>query len=116
MTALPVLWFVQGVETIMMRSRASNTRSLAEMVRDNPFLCIAFLAGLCLAAVEADVGPREFLNWMWTVLGFGFHLTSGWPENLIPGSTGWLAIGMGIVLGLIPYVLADIVWRHIRQR
>lgn len=99
-----------------MRSRASNSRSLTEMVRDNPFLCVAFLAGLCLAALEANVGSRDFLEWMWTVLGVGFHLTSGWPAKVIPGSTGWLATGMGIVLGLIPYVLADIVWRHIRNR
>ncbi len=100
----------------MMRSRASSSRSLTEMIRDNPFLCAAFLAGLALAAMEADVGSNAILELMWTVLGFGFHLTSSWPQKIMPEATGWLIMAMGFVLGLIPYLLADIVWRHIRNR
>lgn len=100
----------------MMRSRSNSSRSLSEMIRDNPFLCAAFLSGLALFALESSVGSRNILEWIWAVLGFGFHLTSDWPQKLMPGTTGWLAAGMGIVLGLIPYLLGDIVWRHLRNR
>ncbi|RFF32015.1 hypothetical protein [Wenzhouxiangella sediminis] len=100
----------------MMRSRASSSRSLTEMIRDNPFLCAAFLAGIALAALESNVGSASILQTMWTVLGFGFHLTASWPQKLMPEATGWLTIAMGLVLGLIPYLLADVVWRHIRNR
>ena len=50
------------------------------------------------------------------MLGFGFHLTAGWSQKLMPGTTGWLATVMGIALGLIPYLLGDVVWRHLRNR
>lgn len=100
----------------MMRSRSNSSRSLSEMIRDNPFLCAAFLSGLALAALESSVGSREVLQWIWSVLGFGFHLAAEWPQKLMPGSTGWLAAAMGIALGLIPYLLGDVVWRHLRNR
>lgn len=100
----------------MMRSRSSSSRTLTEMIRDNPFLCVAFLAGLTLAALESDVGSRAVLDLLWVVLGFGFHLTATWPQKIIPGASGWLEVGMGITLGLIPYLLADIIWRRFRNR
>lgn len=100
----------------MMRSRASSSRSLSEMIRDNPFLCAAFLAGISLAALEADVGSRAILDLIWTVLGAGFHLTATWPEKLMPGVSGWLAVASGIAIGLMPYLLADVIWRHLRNR
>jgi len=100
----------------MMRSRTSNSRSLVEMIRDNPFLCAAFLAGICLAAVESGVGSATVLGWMWTILGYGFQLTASWPQKLLPGASGWLEVGMGIALGLIPYLLADVVWRFFHNR
>lgn len=100
----------------MMRSRASSSRSLSEMVRDNPFLCAAFLAGLSLAALESDVGSRAVFETMWAVLGFGFHLTATWPQKLMPGIPGWLGVAMGLVMGLVPYLIADFVWRLFRNR
>lgn len=100
----------------MMRSRTSSSRSLSEMIRDNPFLCAAFLAGLSLAALESDVGSRAILDLMWTVLGFGFHLTATWPQKLMPGIPGWLGIAMGLAMGLVPYLIADVIWRKIRDR
>jgi hypothetical protein len=86
------------------------------MIRDNPFLCAAFLAGISLAALESDIGSASFFGLMWTVLGFGFHLTATLPQKLMPGLSPPLAIAMGIALGLIPYLVADIVWRTIRNR
>ncbi len=100
----------------MLRSRKQSSRSITELIRDNPFLFAAFLSGLSLAALESDVGSPGFFEWMWQVLGVGFNLTSGWAQQLMPGMTGWLGTGMNIVLGLIPYLLADIVWRNLRNR
>ncbi|WP_181918377.1 MULTISPECIES: hypothetical protein [unclassified Wenzhouxiangella] len=100
----------------MLRSPTQRSRSITELIRDNPFLCVAFLSGLSLAALEADVGSQGMFEWLWQVLGIGFKLTADWPQKLMPGMTGWLSIAMNIVLGLIPYLLADIVWRHLRNR
>lgn len=100
----------------MLRSRTQSSRSITELIRDNPFLCAAFLSGLSLAALESDVGSPDMLEWLWQVLGFGFNLTAGWAQKVMPGMTGWLGTAMNIVLGLIPYLLADIVWRHLRNR
>lgn len=100
----------------MMRSRASSSRSLTEMIRDNPFLCAAFLAGLSLAALESEVGSAAVLDLMWSVLGVGFRLTAAWPQWLMPELTDRLALAMGITLGLVPYLLADVVWRRLRDR
>ena len=100
----------------MMRSRAASSRSLTEMIRDNPFLCVAFLAGVSLAALESDVGSESILALMWKVLGFGFHLTATWPERMMPDIPDWLGIGMGIALGLLPYLIADFTWRRLRGR
>ncbi len=100
----------------MMRSRAHSSRSFTEMIRDNPFLCAAFLAGLTLAALKSDVGSKAILQTMWTVLGFGFHLTASWPEKLIPSADGWLKLALGIMLGLLVYLIADVVWRQVRSR
>jgi len=99
-----------------MRSRTSSSRSLSEMIRDNPFLCAAFLAGLSLAAIESEVGAQAILGLMWTVLGFGFHLTATWPQRLMPELSGRLALAMGIAIGLIPYLIADLLWRQLRNR
>lgn len=100
----------------MMRSRASSSRSLTEMIRDNPFLCAAFLAGLSLAALESSVGSRAFFELVWAVLGVGFQITATWPQKLMPGIPGWLGIVMGLAMGLIPYLIADYFWRLIRNR
>lgn len=100
----------------MMRSRASSSRSLTEMIRDNPFLCAAFLAGLTLAALKSDIGSTAILQATWTVLGFGFHLTASWPEKLIPSVDGWLKVALSIMLGLLLYLIADVFWRHMRSR
>lgn len=100
----------------MLRSRRNNSRSLTEMIRDNPFLCAAFLAGLTLFALISDVGSSSILNPAWNVLGFGFHLTAGWPERLLPDAPEWMLLAAAGVIGLIPYLLADVIWRHIRNR
>lgn len=100
----------------MMRSRTSSSRSLTEMIRDNPFLCAAFLSGLSLAALEAEVGSAAVLELMWSLLGVGFRLTAGWPQSLMPGLGDELALAMGIAVGLVPYLLADGVWRRLRGR
>lgn len=100
----------------MMRSRAHSSRSLKEMVVDNPFLCAAFLAGLALAALHSDLGSSAILQTIWAVLGFGFHLTSSWTDKLMPAAAGWLAAAMAFVLGLIPYLLADMIWRRLRSQ
>lgn len=86
------------------------------MIRDNPFLCAAFLAGLALAARESDVGSPEILGVIWAVLGFGFQLTVGLPEKLMPGIGPWLGAGMAIAIGLIPYLVCDVIWRAFRNR
>ncbi|NBD96093.1 MAG: hypothetical protein GVY11_06435 [Gammaproteobacteria bacterium] len=100
----------------MMRSRTQSSRSLTDMVRDNPFLCAAFLSGLALAALEADLGSPTILRTMWEVLGCGFLLTAPWPHKLMPEATGWINAGMGIGLGLILYLVADAIWRRVRNR
>jgi len=86
------------------------------MIRDNPFLCAAFLAGISLAALESNVGSASFFSLMWTVLGFGFHMTATLPQKLMPSLSPWLAIAMGIAVGLVPYLVADVVWRTLRNR
>lgn len=103
-------------DAAMMRSRTQSSRSLMDMIRDNPFLCAAFLSGLALAALEADLGSPAILQLMWKVLGFGFLLTASWSHKLMPEATGWINAGMGIGIGLILYLLADVIWRQIRNR
>lgn len=100
----------------MLRSRSHNARSLMELIRDNPFLCAAFLAGIAWLAFQAEVGSSAFFGLMWRILGFGFHLTASWPQKLMTDLSGWLEVALSVILGLIPYLLADIVWRHIRNR
>lgn len=100
----------------MLRSRTQSSRSLMELIRDNPFLCVAFLSGLALFALLSDVGSPELVGLLWKVLGFGFHLVAGWPEKLLPDAPAWLYLAAAGVLGVIPYLLADVVWRQIRHR
>lgn len=100
----------------MLRSRRNTSRSLSEMIRDNPFLCAAFLSGLALFALLSNVGSPSVLNPMWNILGFGFHLTAGWPARLLSGAPQWMLLAAAGVIGLIPYLLADFIWRHIRNR
>ncbi|NBB93179.1 MAG: hypothetical protein GVY32_08430 [Gammaproteobacteria bacterium] len=100
----------------MLRSRRNNSRSLIEMIRDNPFLCAAFLSGLALFALLSNVGSPSILNPVWDILGFGFQLTAGWPERVLPGAPKWMLLAAAGVIGLIPYLIADVVWRHIRNR
>jgi|GEM_PF-6078092 len=100
----------------MMRSRTSSSQSISELIRENPFLCAAFLALIALAALESDVGSPGFMSLMWTVLGFGFYIVSSLPERLMPGISGWIHLAMIGALGLIPYLIADMVWRRLRNR
>lgn len=100
----------------MMRSRRNTSRSLSEMIRDNPFLCLAFISGIALAAREAAVGSEAFMAMMWGLLGFGFHLTATLPQKLMPGVGPWLGIAMGLGLGLIPYLVLDVIWRLFKNR
>lgn len=101
----------------MMRSRNRHSnRSLSELIRDNPFLCIAFLALLCLASLEAGVGSAAILEPFWSVLGAGFLLVLEWPGTLMPGLSPALNLMLVAAFGLIPYLLGDIVWRMIRHR
>jgi hypothetical protein len=101
----------------MMRSRNRHSnRSLSELIRDNPFLCIAFLALLCLAAIEAEVGSAAMLELFWALLGAGFLLVVDWPASLMPGIPPALNLILVAAFGLIPYLLCDVVWRMIRHR
>jgi len=60
--------------------------------------------------------PTGVVYRIWRILGFGFHLTASWPQKLMTDLSGWLEVALSVILGLIPYLLADLVWRHIRNR
>ncbi len=100
----------------MMRSRSQSSRGLIDMIRDNPFLCAAFLAGVTLAALQSGVGSESLLELIWKVLGIGFRLTAPLAQRLMPEADGWLLIAMQAVIGLVPYLVADLILRHFRNR
>lgn len=100
----------------MMRSRSQSSRGLIDTIRDNPFLCAAFLAGVALAALQSGVGSESLLELIWKVLGVGFRMTAPLAQRLVPEADGWLLIAMQVVIGLIPYLLADVALRRFRNR
>lgn len=88
--------------------------SPGQWVAHHPFLTIAVIAGLVLAARTWNIGNEQVMDWMWLILGYGFHAVEGWLNNILPDLDGWIHIALTVTLGLILYLLLDVLWQRIR--
>ena len=98
----------------MMRSKRHRTMTPVQWVTFNPFLTIAIIAGLSLAAQQLDFGNVGFFEGCWRFFGYGFRLVDGVLSHIIPDLQGWLEIALIGVIGLGLYLLLDTIWRRLR--
>lgn len=98
----------------MMRSRRHRARSPIQWLAHNPFLTMAILAGLSLAALSAQVGQEGIMSSVWLVLGVGFHIASAFLSTLLPDLEGWVSMALIAVVGLMPYLVLDAFWRRLK--
>jgi apolipoprotein N-acyltransferase len=102
----------------MMRSKRRTRVPLRQRVRDNPFLIIALLSGLGLALLlllEPSAGSALdlVLGFLWETLGLGFHWMGNLVGRLLPDLDLLLARLLTALLGLMLYLIADMLWRHL---
>ncbi|QKK02858.1 MAG: hypothetical protein HND55_09505 [Pseudomonadota bacterium] len=98
----------------MLRSPQKRPRSLRRWLVDHPFLCVAILAGLIFAAMHTNLVSGSAVTTAWQYLGVGFHVTANVLARLLPGIPGWLDAAMVVVIGLLPYLVLDALWRYLK--
>lgn len=98
----------------MMQSQRQPPRSLRRWVVDHPFLCVAILAGLIFGAMQSGLLGGAAASTAWQILGFGFHATTNALARWLPDIPGWLETAMVAVIGLMPYLMIDAVWRFLK--
>ncbi len=98
----------------MMRSKRHRAMTPIQWVSHNPFLSIAILAGISLAALQLDLGNAGFIEACWRFLGYGFHVVGGFLSRILPDLHGWLELALIAVVGLGLYLLLDVIWRWLR--
>ena len=98
----------------MMRSRRHQSMSPGQWLALNPFLAVAIIAGVALAAHTWNIGSEQITGWLWNVLGYGFHVVGNLLNSILPDLEGWIYIALTAVLGLVLYLLLDALWRRLR--
>ncbi len=98
----------------MMRSRRHRARSPAQWLAQNPFLTVAILAGLSLAALTAEIGNARVMQMAWQTLGYGYHVTADVLSRILSELPDWIAIAMTAVIGTLLYLLLDTIWRRLK--
>ena len=102
-----------------MRSRRQKSAGLRHDTFDHPFFWLAVIAGLALAALyfvepDPDSGLHGFLSFLWGTLGFGFQWMDNFLSVVMPGLERGLRIAFVALTGLLPYLVADAIWQHLR--
>ena len=98
----------------MMRSRRHRSMSPGQWLAHHPFLTVAIIAGLALAARAWNIGNEQVTEWMWLILGYGFHAAGNLLDRILPDLEGLIAIALTATLGLVPYLFLDVLWRRMR--
>lgn len=98
----------------MLRSPRKRPPSLRRFIFDNPFLCVAIVAGLIFGAMYFGLASDSIAVAAWQLLGFGFHATANLLARWMPDIPGWLDALMVAVIGLVPYLVLDTVWRYLK--
>ncbi len=98
----------------MLRSRRHRAKSPLQWLAHNPFLTVALLSGLALAALWLELGNERLMERSWLVLGYGFHVAADWLARILPDLYGWLEVALTAVVGLGLYLLLDAIWRRLR--
>ena len=98
----------------MMRSKRRRARTPTQWLAHHPFLTLAILSGLALAALQLEAGQKSVLESAWRVLGYGFHVANDLLSSILPDLVGWLELALTAVVGLGFYLLLDAVWQRLR--
>lgn len=95
---------------------SSLGQRLAAFARRNPFLILATLTivfGVVWHSPLIGADARPTLQPVFTVVGFPFITAMRLVNRMIGGSP--LTPLAGLLLGLVPYVIADMIWRRVRR-
>lgn len=102
---------------------AARTRAASPWawVKRNPALTAGLLSLPCFAALAATELPPEsphfrLLIGAWRVLGAGPHAAANLLARVAPALPGWLDVLLVVLLGAIPYLLADFALRRLLAR
>lgn len=98
----------------ILRSPRKRPPSQRRFIFDNPFLCVAIVTGLIFGAMLFDLLSGEAAVAVWRFLGIGFHATANLLARWMPDIPGWLDALMVAVIGLVPYLVLDTVWRYLK--
>lgn len=95
---------------------SSLGQRLAAFARRNPFFILAALTivfGVVWHSPLIGADARPTLQPVFTVVGFPFITAMRLVNRMIGGSP--LTPLAGLLLGLVPYVIADVIWRRVRR-
>ncbi len=103
----------------MLRAPQPRKVSLGRRLLDNPFLSLAIIAAIAFALLvllepAPDSSLFSLLTTIWQTLGIGFYLAANLLARLIPDLPQLLDVALVVLIGLLPYLLADAIWRRLR--
>jgi drug/metabolite transporter (DMT)-like permease len=104
----------------MLRAPQPRKASLGRRLLDNPFLALAIIAAIAFAVLfflqpAPESSLFRLLTTIWQTLGIGFHLAANLVARLIPDLPELLDVALVALVGLLPYLLADAIWRRLRR-
>lgn len=88
--------------------------------RSRPFLSLGLssfgLLGLLLALEwPSNSGLFRGIATLWHLIGFGPHLVANLLARWVPGLPRWFDAVLVVLLGMLPYLAADILLAHARR-
>jgi uncharacterized protein (DUF2336 family) len=76
---------------------------------------LAAFAVLIAANLDLDTLAGAAVLALFRTLGASFHLAANLLAQHLPNLPGWLDAALVVLLGALPYPLADAAWRRLRR-